>query len=215
MGFMPRRVGLGLQPSRSSSTESPVTFLRSIKLDADGKHSPSSHSARVGGATRTDSASAALVVPEVSSHLLSCRIPHIVGETYPLSIGHTEYGKRHTGSVHRTPIRTVWERTEEALRERRLPTTKAYVAAFLGIKAPSIHDWMKPGGFPSMENASKLAAHLGVNTEWLLTERGPKRSLPQDAQAQKLWEYWSHLDEATKGELVGIAYGRLRRDKSA
>lgn len=114
--------------------------------------------------------------------------------------------------------RTVWERIEEALRERlpRVPVTQAHVAGVLKIKPPSVNEWKKPGGFPTIENSITLAKYLNVNVEWLLTERGPKRPLPQDALAQKLWEFWPSLDDATKVDLIGIAgsaYGRLQRDK--
>jgi hypothetical protein len=141
-------------------------------------------------------------------------MPRIVGETYGFAIGQTECDAPHTSAVQKTPQRTFWARVEEALRERRLPTTKAYVASHLHIKPPSINDWNKPGGYPTIENTISLAKHLGVCTEWLLTERGPKRPLPQDAAAQRLWDLWPHLDDVTKGELIGIAgtaSGRLRR----
>jgi hypothetical protein len=195
-----------------------VNLLSSMRLDAEGKQDPSSQSNTVGGLTPTASASVALDVFETSSHFWSRRIARIVGETYGKAIGDTDDVGPHTSGVQRRPIRTVWERVEEALRERRLPTTKAYVASFLDIKPPSINDWTKPGGFPTMENTVKLASRLGVNSEWLLTEKGPKRPLPQDALAQRLWEYWPDLDDATKGELVGMAReasGRLRRHQEA
>lgn len=117
--------------------------------------------------------------------------------------------------MQRAEKRTFWERVEEALRERRLPTTKAYVATQLRISPPSINEWTKPGGFPTIERAATLAKLLNVNVEWLLTERGPKRPLPQDAAAQELWKLWPSLDDETKVKLVslaGAAYGRLRRD---
>jgi hypothetical protein len=75
----------------------------------------------------------------------------------------------------------------------------------------SVSLWNKPGGFPTFENTISLANLLNVNVEWLLTERGPKRPLPLDATAQRLWALWPRLDDVTKGELVGIASGRLRR----
>lgn len=107
--------------------------------------------------------------------------------------------------------RTFWARTKEALEDARLPATQVYVAKRLGVKQPSVSEWNLEGGFPTLENTISLARLLGVNVEWLLTERGPKRPLPQDATAQRLWDIWTQLDDVTKGELVGIASGRLRR----
>lgn len=62
-----------------------------------------------------------------------------------------------------------------------------------------------------MDNAVELARVLNVNVEWLLTERGPKRPIPQDATAQRLWDIWPELDEGDKRELIGMALGTLRR----
>lgn len=155
------------------------------------------------------------MVFEDSSHARSAFMACIVGETYDFAIGQTESCAVHTSGVQKMQPRTFWARVEEALRERRLPTTKAYVAAHLHIKPPSINDWNKPGGFPTIENSILLAKHLGVCTEWLLTEQGPKRPLPQDAAAQRLWALWPYLDDVTKGELIGIAgnaSGRLQRE---
>jgi hypothetical protein len=101
--------------------------------------------------------------------------------------------------------RTFWARVKEALEEARLPATQVFVAKRLGVKQPSVSEWNLEGGFPTLENTISLAKLLNVNVEWLLTERGPKRPLPQDATAQRLWDLWPHLDDVTKGELIGIA----------
>jgi transcriptional regulator with XRE-family HTH domain len=187
-----------------------------MRLDAEGRQSPLSHSESVGGATSSAFASATCEVPESFSHLRSRFMPSRLGDSLDLAIGYTSYATAQNCRVGRT-TRTFWERTEEALRERspRVPVTQAHVARTLKLSAPSVNDWTKPGGYPTIENAISLATYLNVNVEWLLTERGPKRALPQDSLAQKLWEYWPQLDEATKVDLLGIAaaaYGRLHRD---
>lgn len=117
----------------------------------------------------------------------------------------------HHLGVPRSTTKTFWTRVEEALRERGLPTTQVYVARFLHIKPPSVNEWTRIGGYPTIENTISLAEHLGVNVEWLLTERGPKRPLPQDATAQRLWDLWPRLSEGERHELVGMASGMLRR----
>jgi transcriptional regulator with XRE-family HTH domain len=113
--------------------------------------------------------------------------------------------------VNKPAPRTVWIRIKEALEEARLPATQVYVAKKLGVTQPAITLWNKPGGFPTLENSISLAEHLGVNVEWLLTERGPKRPLPQDATAQKLWDMWPRLTDGDRRELLGVASGMLRR----
>jgi hypothetical protein len=115
--------------------------------------------------------------------------------------------------VSKTSQRTFWSRVEEALRERGLPTTQVYVAKHLKISPPSVNEWTRLGGYPTIDNTISLSAHLGVCVEWLLTERGPKRPLPQDATAQKLWDLWPRLTDGDKRELVGMASGMLRRSE--
>lgn len=109
------------------------------------------------------------------------------------------------------PVRSFWSRAKEALEDKRLPATQAYVAKKLGLSQPAVHLWTKPNGYPTLENTISLAEHLDVNVEWLLTERGPKRPLPQDATAQRLLDAWSKLSEGDKRELIGTALGMLRR----
>jgi hypothetical protein len=80
----------------------------------------------------------------------------------------------------------------------------------IGISQPSVNDWTL-GKHPTMENAIALAAKLNVNVEWLLTERGPKRPVPSDSYAQKLWALWPELSEGDKRELFARAEGWLQR----
>lgn len=104
---------------------------------------------------------------------------------------------------------------KETLEERRLPTNQRFVAKRLDVSQPAVALWNKPGVYPAMENAVELAKLLDVNVEWLLTERGPKKPLPQDAPAQELWRIWSLLDDVTKGKLIGIASGTLQRGQDS
>lgn len=111
--------------------------------------------------------------------------------------------------------RTFWERVKEVLQDAGLPDTQKYVAEkILQVKQPSISDWNKPGGFPTVQNAVLLAQHLNVCVEWLFTERGPKRPAPQDVAAQRLWDVWPFLDDVTKGELIGLASARVASGQS-
>lgn len=101
--------------------------------------------------------------------------------------------------------KTFWERLKQGLQEAGKPATQTHVAKVLGIEQPSVSEWNKPGGYPEMARAVEIADYAGVCVEWLYSGKGPIRPPPFDALAQRLWSLWGRLDEATKGELVGIA----------
>jgi len=96
------------------------------------------------------------------------------------------------------------------MRDAGLPAKKVDVARLLRIQPPSINDWDKPGGFPTIARTVAIAKHAKVCVEWLLTERGPKFAVPDDPTAQRLWSIWPRIDDVTKGELIGKAQERLR-----
>ncbi len=100
---------------------------------------------------------------------------------------------------------TFWTRTKEAFEEAGLDSTQAGIAKFLGIKQPSISDWNKPDGYPTMANAIKLAHKANVCVEWLLTGRGPRRLPPKDGAAESLWQAWNHLPPVSQGQVLGFA----------
>lgn len=132
-----------------------------------------------------------------------------------MSIGITYRRKRKNARVPRRPIRTFWDRVSEVLKADGIKPNQTEVAGWLGIKQPSVSEWTKPGGFPTIENGVRLAKKIGACVEWLYTEEGPKRPIPPDPAAQRLWDLWSRLDDSTRGELVGLASGRagaLRED---
>lgn len=104
--------------------------------------------------------------------------------------------------------RSFWERVQEALVDAGLPNTQAAAGRLIGISQPSVHEWSKIDGYPTIANARTLALKLGVCVEWLYTERGPKRPPPVDATAQRLWEIWPRLDDVSKGEILGRAIER-------
>jgi hypothetical protein len=105
--------------------------------------------------------------------------------------------------------RTFWDRVAEAMRDLGMSPTQTAAAKLIGIKQPSVSDWTKPGGYPTMENGVRLAGKLGVCVEWLFTENGPKRPPPRDMAAERLWDLWGRLDDSTRGEMVGLAVGRV------
>jgi transcriptional regulator with XRE-family HTH domain len=100
---------------------------------------------------------------------------------------------------------------QEAMIDARMKPTQTAAADLVGVKQPSVQEWKKPGGYPTMENAVTLAQKLNVNVEWLMTERGPKKPAPPDPYAQQLWSMWKDLNEGDKRELVVRAEGWLQR----
>lgn len=185
--------------------------LMSPSLSKLGFVSPCTQSETVGCDTASHSANCACLTLVTSNQSRSRFIGSNIDDFDISAIGQTHADSCQTVFVGRPTTRTVWARVKEALIEAKLPATQVYVAKQLKMSQPSISEWNLEGGYPTIENAISLAKMLNVTVEWLLTERGPKRPLPQDATAQRLWDMWSQLDEVTKGELIGIASGRLRR----
>lgn len=102
--------------------------------------------------------------------------------------------------------RSFLDRATEALREKfpREKPTQAKLAAYAGIKQPSVNDWKD--GAPAMDTGIRLALALEVCVEWLYTERGPKR--PPKAtpdQLGPLSPIWAKLDEKQKARLARVA----------
>lgn len=177
----------------------------------DGDIAPVSQSDTVGCVTSMDFANADCEVLDLSSQSLSRFMRPNIGDSNICARGYPYAFLRHNFRVAKYATRTCWARVKEALAEAHLPATQAFVAKQLGMSQPSVSEWNLEGGFPTIQNTISLSKLLNVNVEWLLTERGPKRPLPQDPAAQRLWDIWSQLDDVTKGELIGIASGRLQR----
>jgi hypothetical protein len=129
-----------------------------------------------------------------------------ISHSYMESIGQTHVDVGHAVYVEKKTERTFWSRVQEALKDARKPVTQVYAARIAGVKQPSVSLWNEPGGFPTIENAIAIAKHVNVCVEWLLTGRGPKGiGPPEEKLARELWQFWPHLDDATKGRIVGIA----------
>lgn len=99
------------------------------------------------------------------------------------------------------------------MRDQGMKPTQTGAAKLVGISQPSVNDWTL-GKFPTMDNAIALASKLDVTVEWLLTERGPKKPVPSDSYAQKLWAMWPELSEGDKRELFVRAEGWLQQSDS-
>ena len=143
-----------------------------------------------------------------SNQSLRAFTPASIGDSDSLSIGNTYSGLSDTPEVFRRPERTFWDRVSEAMSDNGMKPSQTAVADMIGIKQPSVSEWTKTGGYPTMENGVKLAKRLGVSVEWLYTGAGPKRPPPTDEAAERLWALWGRIDDFTKGEIVGKAVER-------
>jgi phage repressor protein C with HTH and peptisase S24 domain len=56
------------------------------------------------------------------------------------------------------------------------PKTQADLGKWLGFSQPTINCWYRGEKIPSMSSAIKVCGKLGVNTEWLLSGKGSKRT---------------------------------------
>ena len=134
-----------------------------------------------------------------------------IGDSYVLSIGQTNVDVGQAVYVDKKTNRTFWSRVQEALADAKRPVTQVEAARIARVTQPTVSDWNKPGGYPTIENAVSLGRGLNVCVEWLLTERGPKNpGPPAEADAQELWSLWPHLDDRTKVRIVTIASENAR-----
>ncbi len=129
----------------------------------------------------------------------------MIGDSDIIATGHSYLLSRQTARVHRKQ-RTVWERVKEVLQERKLPATQKYLAEkILQVKQPSISDWNKIGGYPTMANAIRVADYLGISVEWLLTEQGPKWVPAKDPESDALQRLWMDLDGLGRSRVLAHA----------
>lgn len=200
----------GIRPS-NSSIEIPVTVERALSFFADGKESPVSHPQTVGCDTPMRRASSVCVIAASTRYCLSLSTPPNIGDSYTASIGRTYCDLNHTPGVRRNPQkRTVWQRVKEALREAGRPDNQTEAARIAKVKQPSVSDWNKPDGYPTIAAAVLLAEELNICVEWIYTEREPKRpGPPSDEIAQELWSFWKDIPKEKRRDLLGWA--RLHR----
>src|SRR5690349_8849667 len=132
-----------------------------------------------------------------------------IGFSYPVAIGHSYVGARHTADVATT--RTPWDRIQEAMRDHGLKPTQKQCAAILGITQPSVWEWANGETAPSVENAIVLGRKLNVCVEWVLTGSGPKRpGPPMEPAAQALWDVWERIPAEERPLVVGYAEAKAR-----
>jgi transcriptional regulator with XRE-family HTH domain len=109
-----------------------------------------------------------------------------------------------------SPKHSLLDRIRDAYREKyKAKPTQTQIATIAGVRQPSVSDWGKDGKFPELRNAVALAVDLDVSLEWLLTERGPRRVPPADAESQLLWKLWRQLDDLGRSKVIAYTEQRL------
>lgn len=67
-------------------------------------------------------------------------------------------------------------RLHEACAEKEIPKHRraAVMAQITGVTPKATSKWFDGKGFPTIYHCNQMAAYLGINVNWLLTERGPR-----------------------------------------
>lgn len=190
----------------SSSIERPTRAESFRKFGKVGQLTPFTQSETHGCETPRSRARAACEVPEVISQFRSASITPRISGPYSKSIGGAYGPLVHASGMKKK--RTVWARIEEVLIENKEPATQKHGAGLVGLKQPSAALWNKPGKYPEMEIAVRLADKLGVCVQWLLNEDGPKRLPPEnEPHLDALYLVWPGLTDVAKRDVVGFARG--------
>ena len=99
-----------------------------------------------------------------------------------------------------------WKRLTQAMQEAGLKAATTTAARLGGVKQSSAHKW-KTGGLPKQRRIAKLAAALGVTTEWLMTGNGSRYPKPADELWDELAAIWNVLNDPLRGRLLDLARG--------
>lgn len=101
---------------------------------------------------------------------------------------------------------TFWERLEEASRDVGLPCGLSDIGRELDIWPSAVQKWRDGVNYPGQSNLITLARNRGVNTEWLLTGRGPKQAeSAMDSNTREFLVIWTSLPPEAQQRLLGAA----------
>lgn len=81
------------------------------------------------------------------------------------------------------------DRVEEAMLEAGVQPhkVKSTIARVCGIQAPSVHQWFSGRTHsPKAEHLAALADAYGLSLRWIVTGRGPKRSVSAQNEKEEL-----------------------------
>lgn len=105
-----------------------------------------------------------------------------------------------------TPPQSFWDRLEESSQDVGLPYGLSDIGRELDLWPSAIQKWRDGLNFPGKKNLIALAKNRGVNTEWLLTGRGPKLAEgAMDAATRELLQLWNKLPEKAQERLLQAA----------
>jgi hypothetical protein len=111
-----------------------------------------------------------------------------------------------TARVLEDAQRTFWDRLEEASRDIGLPCGLSDIGRELDIWPSAVQKWRDGVNYPGQSNLITLARNRGVNTEWLLTGRGPKLAeSAMDANTREFLLLWTSLPPEAQQRLLGAA----------
>ena len=71
-------------------------------------------------------------------------------------------------------IDTFWKRVKLLIKKQK--TTQIMVARVCGFPLNTFRGWMSKGIMPPLDDAYRLAEHLGVSLEYLINGRTPERA---------------------------------------
>jgi hypothetical protein len=112
----------------------------------------------------------------------------------------------HTSAMARTSPNSFWDRLEEASNDVGLPYGLSDIGRELDLWPSAVQKWKDGTALPAQKNLIALAQNRGINTEWLLTGRGPKLSESHmDAATRELLAIWTKLDGEAQKRLLSAA----------
>lgn len=111
-----------------------------------------------------------------------------------------------TARVLEDAHRSFWDRLEEASRDVGLPCGLSDIGRELDIWPSAVQKWRDGVNYPGQSNLITLARNRGVNTEWLLTGRGPKQAeSAMDSNTREFLLIWTSLPPEAQARLLGAA----------
>lgn len=104
-------------------------------------------------------------------------------------------------------------RLHEVCSDMKLPIhgRQSRIAEKFGVRQPAANKWFSGKGLPELATVVAIASWANVNTEWLLSGRGPKRGAAMDMRAVILSEALLDLPQADRDELLNYLDFKLRK----
>lgn len=91
---------------------------------------------------------------------------------------------------------------------------QAELGRILKVSQPAVGKWFNGETFPDLDRMVEISEWAGVNLEWLMTGRGPKRSVHPTQQSQFVFEVLPDLDEKASQEVLDFVMYKIERSDS-